>query len=348
MSDRRRIASMLTAAAILGGVAVAGYWAGTNVVAPPALPVAEHATQTYTAEVGSVGRSDRLPVSVVWPTARTLFAASDGVVTSIPYPPGAQLAAGDVIATIDLHPVVVAAGAVPMFRTLRKGDEGPDVEQLQGLLRALGFLAGPADGRFGEATVDATKRWQRSVGSVATGVVDPGALLFVGQVPARLVVVPGVGARVGAGSELVQVLADRPTFTATVSPSTRAELQTGMAIVIEAPGGDAWRGSLGTFEVSDDGRYRATITGTLCGRRCDSLPVAGETALTGSVEIIPTTSGVVVPVSALVQQPSGRPAVTLSDGTTRPVRVLAEADGFAVVDGLPAGTVILLPSPPAP
>jgi len=40
--------------------------------------------------------------------------------------------------------------------------------------------------------------------------------------------------------------------------------------------------------------------------------------------------------------------VTLSDGTTRPVRVLAEADGFAVVDGLPAGTVILLPSPPAP
>ena len=74
----------------------------------------------------------------------------------------------------------------------------------------------------------------------------------------------------------------------------------------------------------------------------------GETALSGQIVLVPDTSGVVVPASALVQQPSGALAVTLADGTSRSVRIVVEADGFAVVEGLDTGLIIKLPEAPIP
>jgi peptidoglycan hydrolase-like protein with peptidoglycan-binding domain len=348
MVRRRQVATVLLAAAVLVGVAAGGYWAGSNVIAPPALQAPVHATQTYTAQLGAVGRTAKVPVTASWPTAQALASATDGVLTTVQHAPGDPATSGEVIATIDLRPVVVAEGPVPMFRALHEGLTGPDVLQFQRLLKAQGFLSSPADGRFTAATVDATRKWQHSIGDVADGVVDPGAVLFVDHLPARLVVIPGVGSRLGVGAEFVHVLADRPSFEALVSASTRAELHTGMPVAITGPGDARWFGSLGTLTATADGRYTATIQGPLCDDRCDTIPVDGDTALSGSIEIVPATSGVVVPVSALLQLPSGGAAVTLRDGTTQAVRVVAMAEGLAVVDGLAAGTAILLPAPIGP
>ncbi len=344
----RRVATIVVGGAILVGVVGAAYWAGTNAVVPPALPVEDHALQTYTVEAGTVARSIRVPVTASWSTTRTLFAGTDGVVTSVAHGAGAYAEPGDVIATVDLEPLVVATGAVPMFRTLRQGVEGPDVAQFQRLLRTLGFYRGSANGRFGAATVTATKRWQRSVGAEDDGIVATGSLLFVDSLPARLEVLAVVGQRIGAGSDLVRVLDDSPDFVATVGGSQRAELTSGTPVAIGAPGGGTWPGVLGSFDPLDDGRYSVEITGGLCGGGCDLVPVGDETALTGTIELVPQTTGVVVPTSALVQQPSGDLAVTLTDGTVRRVRVVAEADGFAVVEGLEPGTIIQLPSAPGP
>lgn len=343
-----RVATIVVGSAILVGVAGAAYWAGTNAVVPPELPAEDHALQTYTVEAGTVARSIRVPVTASWSTTRTLFAGTDGVVTSVAHGAGAYAESGDVIATVDLEPLVVATGAVPMFRTLRQGVEGPDVAQFQRLLRTQGFFRGSAGGRFGAATVAATKRWQRSVGAEDDGIVAPGSLLFVDRLPARLEVLAVVGQRIGAGSDLVRVLDDRPDFVATVGASQRAELTSGTPVTIGAPGGGTWPGVLGSFEQLEDGRYSVEITGGLCGGGCDLVPVGDETALIGTIELVPQTTGVVVPTSALVQQPSGDLAVTLTDGTVRSVRVVAEADGFAVVEGLEPGTIIALPSAPGP
>jgi peptidoglycan hydrolase-like protein with peptidoglycan-binding domain len=346
MAVLRRIVALAAAAALVAVVAGVGYWAGRNAVVPPELPVDEHETQTYAVATGSVGRSIDLPVSASWSTTRTLFAGSDGIVTSVLHEAGALADAGDVLATIDLEPVVIAEGAVPMFRTLERGMTGPDVAQLQELLRSMGFLDGPADGAFGPVTEAAVKRWQRSIGASQDGIVDPGALLFVAGLPVRLEVSAIVGARIGAGSDLARVLGERPAFVATISPSQRAELATGMTVEITGPEGETWPAELGPFEAQPDGRYQAPLSGALCGDACDGIAVAGETALTGSIELVPETEGLVVPTSALVEQPSGGLAVTLADGGSADVRIVVEADGFAVVEGLALGTVIVLPSPP--
>jgi peptidoglycan hydrolase-like protein with peptidoglycan-binding domain len=344
----RRTVGILVSLAVLAGVAVLGYWAGTNAVVPPSLPLASHDPITYTVANGTVGSTLKLSLAASWSTTRTLGAGRGGTVTSVLLAGGAEASNGTVIATIELQPVVVATGSVPMFRTLASGVDGPDVAQLQRLLAAKGFYKGAIDGRFRKSTTSATKLWQRSLGAAQSGVVDAGALLFVDSLPARMDVIPAVGDRVAQGGDFVKVLGSEPGFVASVTADARANLHSGQAISIAAPNGGTWAGTLGTFELQTDGRggYTASLGGMLCGADCGLVPVAGETALTGTVELVPTTAGPIVPTSALVVQPSGGSAVTLSDGSLKLVTIVAEANGFAVVKGIEPGAVIRLPSPP--
>jgi len=344
-----RVGGMLLSLMVLGGVAAAGYWAGTNAVAPPALPLQSHEPESYTVANGTVGSTARISVTAAWTTTRTLHARGGGTITSVPLKAGDEAAEGAVIATIDLQPVVVATGSVPMFRTLASGMSGPDVAQLQQLLTNKGFYSGKVDGDFGQSTRIATKSWQNSIGAAQTGVVDAGALLFVDRLPARMAVIPGVADLVAPGGVLVNVLASSPAFTATITATQRSGLSSGQTISIMGLEGGVWTGTLGTFEPALSGvpgSYIATITGTLCGADCGLVPVSGETALEGTIVLVPTTSGPIVPTSAMVVQPSGQSAVTMADGSTRAVTVVAQANGFAVVEGLEPGAVIRLPVAP--
>jgi peptidoglycan hydrolase-like protein with peptidoglycan-binding domain len=305
---------------------------------------------TYTVQNGSVGSTARISVKASWSTARTLHAGRGGTLTSVLVAGGAEVAEGTVIATIDLQPIVVATGSVPMFRRLESGVDGPDVAQFEHLLSAKGFYKGAIDGHFRASTAAATKLWQKSIGAPQTGLVEAGDLFFVESLPARIEVVPEAGEIVAPGGEFVRILGAAPDFVASTTASELASLRSGEAISISAPDGGTWTGTLGTFEAETNGApgsYMATITGPLCGTDCGVLPVKGETALQGTIELVPETSGPVVPTSALVVQPSGGSALTMADGSTRTVTIVAEANGFAVVKGIEAGAVIRLPAPPA-
>jgi hypothetical protein len=60
--------------------------------------------------------------------------------------------------------------------TLKPGDSGAQVKVLQRALASLGFSTGTVDGDYGPATVEATKRFQSSVGIDADGIVGPATL----------------------------------------------------------------------------------------------------------------------------------------------------------------------------
>lgn len=344
----RRLGTYAVATGVVVTVAAGAYWAGTNAVLPPTIPVEVHPSQTYRADVGTVARSLRTQVTASWPTDRTYLAGDEGVVTSVIHPMGGLARAGDTLATVNLEPVVVASGEVPMFRTLQEGVSGPDVAQLQRVLADAGYLDTPVDGVFDALTGAAVGRWQASIGAAADGVVEPGSIVFVEALPARMEVVRRVGEHIGPGEDLVRVLAPAPAFVARFGAATSAEVTTGTAIEIDAPDGSTWRGALDAFEPAEDGGYHVTLTGDLCGDDCGAVPAEGELKLDGRVELIPETAGVVVPVSAMSLQPSGGRTVTLMDGALQAVDVITEADGFAVVDGLEPGTQIQLPMPPGP
>jgi peptidoglycan hydrolase-like protein with peptidoglycan-binding domain len=345
---KRRVLGILLSVAVIGGVGTLGYWAGTNAVVPPSLPLASHDPITFKVATGTVGSSVKISIGASWSTARTLRAGRRGTVTSVPLSGGAEVAEGSVVATIDLQPVVIAIGSVPMFRTLQDKVDGPDVAQFQRLLTAKGFYKGPIDGRFRATTRTATKLWQRSIGASQTGAVDAGALLFVESLPVRIAVIPKVGDLVGQSADLARILGAKPEFVALISAEQRANVRSGQPIAIAAPGGGTWTGKMGTLELQTDGRggFKSNLEGALCDSDCALVPVTGETALAGTIELVPRTSGPLVPTSALVLQPSGGSIVNMGDGSTCQVTIVAEANGFAVVKGIEAGTVIRLPSPP--
>lgn len=63
-----------------------------------------------------------------------------------------------------------APTAQASYKTLRKGDEGPEVVTLQQALAELGYLNGAQDGNFGTGTQTAVKKFQTDKGLESDGI----------------------------------------------------------------------------------------------------------------------------------------------------------------------------------
>lgn len=59
------------------------------------------------------------------------------------------------------------------MRTLRKGDRGADVMEIQSMLKKIGFYEGEIDGIFGTQTEQAVLRFQRNFGLTPDGIIGP-------------------------------------------------------------------------------------------------------------------------------------------------------------------------------
>ena len=69
-----------------------------------------------------------------------------------------------------LEPTAVPTPTQAAYKTLRRGAAGADVERLQQALIELGYLAGAADGVFGQNTLDAIMMFQAVNGLSADGI----------------------------------------------------------------------------------------------------------------------------------------------------------------------------------
>lgn len=66
------------------------------------------------------------------------------------------------------------------MKTLKKGDRGEEVKQLQQALSGLGFNTGGTDGVFGNGTLAALIAFQKSSGLLADGIAGPRTLTALG------------------------------------------------------------------------------------------------------------------------------------------------------------------------
>lgn len=82
-----------------------------------------------------------------------------------------------------------ATGATAsLYETLKKGDQGTSVKTLQEKLKALGYLTGAADGKYGAGTETAVKNFQKAAGLTETGTADPETLsaVYAAKIPVIL------------------------------------------------------------------------------------------------------------------------------------------------------------------
>lgn len=346
---RWTVALLVALPALVLGAALS--WAVVTVLQPAEEAVAASPYTTVSVAHGEVGSSITLNTVARWTSSPIGVNRAPGVVTTVDIEPGAEVSQGSPIYTVDLRPVVVAQGAVPAFRPIAEGSEGPDVVQAQAMLTAKGFYGGPADGKAGRGTVRAITEWQKSLGVAPTGVIEVGDIIFVTSLPTRVALDEGVvkpGATLSGGEPVLQGLSTAPRFEVPVTSGQAAMMPEGTKVNITSPTGDTWVALAGTQQSDvETGSISVALTGeadgSICAGGCGQIPVVGEALLSSTIVTVPTAAGLVVPSAALVSDAEGNIAVITVDGERLPVTVVAAARGMSVVEGVDEGTKVRVP-----
>lgn len=334
---------------LLAAVSGVGFWAGRTALISPADPlVNEDEPISYVVDVGSVGRSLPFTADAEWRLFPAGRHSGTGVVTSVTVSPGDIVWPGDVAYSVGLRPVVIGEGDVPMFRSLGSDDEGADVAQFQNLMATLGFYGGEVSGRFDSATEDAAREWQESLGVESTGDVEMGDIVFIAPLPARVVLSDEVvaGSRLSDGEVVMSTLSPHPEFTISLSHEQADLVPLSADVLVSYPEG-VWKARIDRAVETDLGQLDLVLSessgGSICGGACfDWVDLRSTTSFRAEVVLIPETTGPLVPIAAITTDAVNNPSVTLTDGTLVPVRIIASANGIAVVEGIEPGNEISL------
>jgi peptidoglycan hydrolase-like protein with peptidoglycan-binding domain len=168
----RRVVLTLALAAVIAAAGI-GWAAGTHIKSPaqvaseaeppePSLitvPVVKMVIANDVVTRGTVRFDEPETVQASAPADPEL----SPVVTWVPSV-GDELDEGSVLYELAGRPTFALQGDLPLFRTVKPGDEGEDIEQLQTTLTRLGFDPGIVDGVYGPDTEAAVEAFYRSQG----------------------------------------------------------------------------------------------------------------------------------------------------------------------------------------
>ncbi len=322
-----------------------GWWGGRATVASPASAnQSSPAAVTATATQASVGRTVTFTVTVSQPFVLVATNSLAGIVTAVG--PGGRVKAGDELYAVAGQVVYAVAGTTPFFRDLTSKASGADVKELQQALAGLGYST-PVSGTFDDATAAAVKAWQKATGQAQTGTVSLGVLLAIPTLPAAVKFGDSIvrGAQVSGGEQAVLARAGQPGFALVLSQDQAALVPAGAQVDVKS-GTTTWSAVAAGSSVDQHGNTSLALTAPdgsiVCGSQCGNLPADEQVSLLATVHLVPETSGPGLPVAAVRTAADGSTYVELPGGSTKPVTVKASGDGVAIVDGVDAGTQVVV------
>lgn len=327
-----------------GGVHISGAIFSVGPQAPASGTPTTRPVSVATKEITRGDLVDRESVEgrLTYAGNRTIKAVSGGTITSLPAV-GKVIKRGKALYRIDRRPRILMYGRLPAYRTLRKGVKGPDVEQLERNLRALGFGRGvTVDAEFTAATAEAVRKWQRANGMKRNGEVSPADIVFLPDA----VRVNGRNVEVGD-----QAAPQRPTIEVTTTDrivrisldaDKRDMVKVGRKVTVESADGKSAVGKISKVakvaEVKkrpDNQESGATVEVEIkvAGRALGSLD---EAPVTVELEYRRAKNVLTVPVEALLALPEGGYGVEIIErGRIRrvPVETGAFGNGRVEVSG---------------
>lgn len=265
---------------------------------------------------------------------------------------GGTVKRGQPLYKVDDKPVVALYGTLPMYRELRDGVEGTDVEQLERNLVKLGYDGFTVDESYTAATASAVAQWQDDIGRDDTGVVKPGEVVVV---PSAVRIAEHVAQVGSASGEVLRYTGTAREVTVEVEVAELRLVKDGAKVTVTLPGGDEVTGKIteiGTVvSTSDDDSSGGPGDGADSGSADATVDVIvsisdqkalGE--LTGGpvdVTFVSQTrkNVLAVPVGALLSLAEGGYGVeVVTDQAGRKARIVAVdvglfADGLVEVSG---------------
>lgn len=356
--NRRRFVTSVATVTVLTAVGVTGAASGllTDETETAAESVAEvDPVESVPVRRGDLSTEREFQADVSFGEPWGLNTTAAGTITQ-QQPVGTTIDFGDTLLRLDDKPLVLAHGAMPMFRELHKVDigardgngdrltllTGADVTQLQTFLLDAGFDADghlEIDGQFGGYTEAAIKSWQLAVGLPATGRVDNTQIVFSPD-PVRI----ATELRVGDTFTGLDVSNAEPKVLIDTSNRDRASLPLRAVVEIDLPDGTQLDGTVADQEqaTTADGSqiWRTTVAVEA------ELPGDASSATVTVTEVL-ATDVLLVPTGALLALAEGGFAVEVVAGPTAElvrVDVGEVLDGQAEVDGdLAVGDLLVVP-----
>ncbi|WP_238019016.1 peptidoglycan-binding protein [Dactylosporangium sp. AC04546] len=347
---RRSIALTAAALVIAGGTAALTAanrdtkQAGQTQAMPPATAQIKRQTLQETLDVdGELGYGPTL----------TATARKPGTVTWLPAA-GAEVTPGHPLYRLDNAATVLLSGTVPAYRAMAPGAEGPDVQQLEQNLRALGYQGFTVDDEYTDATADAVERWQEDLGLPETGVVELGRVVFASGTVRVDSLEAEVGQPASPGQRLLTYTGTTKVVTVDLDVADRAVAKPGAAVSVTLPGGKRTPGKVtevATVIEPGQGNNADPTTRIEALVALDDQQAAADLGL-AAVDVTFTAAKrenvLTVPVAALVAMDGGGFGVEVVDGaTTRhvPVETGLFAGGRVEItgDGLTEGATVGMP-----
>jgi hypothetical protein len=331
--------------------------------------VSQAGTLTYRA------RSDGSPYSVI--------NQARGTYTKLPAA-GQVIAQGHVLYRVNDRPVVLLHGSTPAYRNLSAGARGPDVDELNADLVALGYATRAQLRRksasFGPATAVAVDKLQAALGVTQNGMLTLGQVVFEPSAVRVTSVSVQFGGSTQAGETVMQGTSTIRQVHVPLSASEQTTMAIGDKVTITLPNNRTTPGvvsSVGAVATcpSSSGADGSGSSSAARGTDTCSSGSSGSSSPTISVDVTPsqpaatgtwdqapvqvgiTTATVpnalVVPVTALLARSGGGYAVEVVGAGARnhlvPVSLglFDDAEGLVQVTAsrLAAGQEVVVPTP---
>lgn len=249
-------------------------------------------------------------------------------------------------------PVRLMYGTEPMYRTLKTGDEGNDVRQLEENLQALGYGTGLAvDDEYTAGTAAAVKQWQKAHERKQTGRVGPEQIAFSPGAVRVKSTGSAVGDQVAPGKPVLSTTGSERVVRFQLDVAEGKLAKVGTKVTVDLPDGSTAKGKVAsvgkTAKPGDDPadktpKIPVTVSFDDPGKvdGFDQSPVTVN--LTGE-----TREDVLsVPVNALLALPGGGYGVqVVENGRVRQVKLelgmfgqgRVEVTGGGLKDGMKVG-----------
>jgi hypothetical protein len=356
---RRWVVAGVVVVVVAAALVVAGVAGVFNTSGSLGAGAAGSGYHTSTAVVARRSLSSQTQVSATLGHAGSYSVAGKGggTLTWLPAT-GRVIREGQVLFGVDnAVPVFLLYGTVPAWRDLAVGLAGGDVAQLNRDLVALGYAsrgellaAGLGMGYFSAGTAAALEGLQAHLGLPVTGSLPLGQAVFL---PSALRV-SAVNGSLGsaAGGTVLTGTSTTPVVTINLDAAQQGEVKAGDKVTITLPDGSTTPGVVSSVgKVAKGSGSSATITVLVALTNPKAARGLDQAPVTVAITTASVTNVLVVPVTALLSQPSGGYAVEVTGpGGHHLVAVTPglfdDAAGLVQVtgSGLAAGQHVVVPA----